>query len=178
MHADRTPLPGGNASAPPLRGPDPTVPAPPHSRRAVPKGVHWYKSIEFKIILSVAITTLAVNGFFTFLYLDVQARHLDDTILKNATQLSETIRKSIQYDMLVNRKENAYRIMQTIAEQEGIEKVRIYGSEGTILFSTDKDERGTMVDKKAEACYACHAKDTPIERLSTPSRNRIFSSGK
>ena len=35
-----------------------------------------------------------------------------------------------------------------------------------------------MVDKKAEACYACHAKDTPIERLATPSRNRIFPSGK
>lgn len=179
MHADRTPLAGGNASAPPPGGPDPTVPAkPPHSPRAVPKGVRWYKSIEFKIILSVAITTLAVNGFFTFLYLNVQARHLDETILKNATQLSETIRKSIQYDMLVNRKENAYRIMQTIAEQEGIEKVRIYGSEGAILFSTDKDERGTMVDKKAEACYACHAMDTPIERLATPSRNRIFPSGK
>jgi len=179
MHADRTPLPGGNGS-PSLRGEsDPPVPAPPpHARRDVPNGVRWYKSIEFKIILSVAITTLAVNGFFTFLYLDVQARHLDETILKNATQLSETIRKSIQYDMLVNRKENAYRIMETIAEQEGIEKVRIYGSEGAILFSTDKDERGTMVDKKVEACYACHAKDTPIERLATPSRNRIFPSGK
>jgi two-component system NtrC family sensor kinase len=178
MHADRTPLPGGNASAPPSRGPDPTVPERTNSQRVVPKGVHWYKSIEFKIILTVAVTTLAVNGFFTFLYLDVQERHLNETILRNATQLSETIRKSIQYDMLVNRKENAYRIMQTIAEQEGIEKVRIYGSEGAILFSTDKDERGTMVDKKAEACYACHAKNTPIERLATPSRNRFFSSGK
>jgi two-component system NtrC family sensor kinase len=179
MHADRTPLPGGNTSTSRRGEPDPTVPAPPpHPQRIVPKGVRWYKSIEFKIILSVAITTLAVNGFFTFLYLDVQARHLDETILKNATQLSETIRKSIQYDMLVNRKENAYRIMETIAEQEGIEKVRIYGSEGAILFSTDKDERGTMVDKKAEACYACHAKDTPIEKLATPSRNRIFPSGK
>ncbi len=177
MHADHTPLPGGNASAHPSRGPDPTVPAPTNSPRVVSKGVHWYKSIEFKIILSVAITTLAVNGFFAFLYLDVQARHLDEMILRNATQLSETIRKSIQYDMLVNRKENAYRIMETIAEQEGIEKVRIYGSEGAILFSTDKSERGTMVDKKAEACYACHAKDTPIERLATPSRNRFFSSG-
>jgi two-component system NtrC family sensor kinase len=177
MHADRTPLPGGNASEHPSRGPDPTVPTPKTSPRVVPKGVRWYKSIEFKIILSVAITTLVVNGFFAFLYLDVQARHLDEMILRNATQLSETIRKSIQYDMLVNRKENAYRIMETIAEQEGIEKVRIYGSEGAILFSTDKSERGTMVDKKAEACYACHAKDTPIERLATPSRNRFFSSG-
>src|SRR3970040_2701504 len=103
--------------------------------RTVPEGVRWYKSIKSKIILCVAITTLAVNGFFTFLYLDVQARHLDETILNNATQLSETIRKSIQYDMLVNRKENAYRIMERIADQEGMEKVRIYGSAGTILFS-------------------------------------------
>lgn len=166
MHTDPTP-------------PSPVAgPLPAKNTRAVSGGVRWYKSIEFKIILSVAITTLAVNGFFTFLYLDVQARHLDETILKNATQLSETIKKSIQYDMLVNRKENAYRIMETIAEQEGIEKVRIYGSEGTILFSTDKGELGTMVDKKAETCYACHAKDTPIEKLSTPSRNRIFPSGK
>jgi two-component system NtrC family sensor kinase len=166
MHTDPTP-------------PSPVAgPLPAKDTRAVPERVRWYQSIESKIILCVAITTLAVNGFFTFLYLGVQARHLDETILHNATQLSETIRKSIQYDMLVNRKEDAYRIMETIAEQEGIEKVRIYGSEGTILFSTDKGERGTMVDKKAEACYACHAKDTPIEKLGTPSRNRIFSSGK
>ena len=166
MHTDPTP-------------PSPVAgPLPAKNTRPGSGGVRWYKSIEFKIILSVAITTLAVNGFFTFLYLDVQARHLDETILKSATRLSETIKKSIQYDMLVNRKENAYRIMETIAEQEGIEKVRIYGREGTILFSTDKVELGTMVDKKAEACYACHAKDTPIEKLSTPSRNRIFASGK
>lgn len=148
------------------------------TNQALKQGVRWYKSIESKIILCVAITTLAVNGFFTFLYLDIQARHLDETILQNATQLSETIRKSIQYDMLLNRKESAYRIMETIAEQEGIEKVRVYGSDGRILFSTDKAERGTMVDKKAEACYACHAEDTPIEKLGTPSRNRIFPSGK
>src|SRR3990172_716494 len=166
MHTDPTP-------------PSPVAgPLPAKNTWAGSGGVRWYKSIEFKIILSVAITTLAVNGFFTFLYLDVQARHLDETILKSATRLSETIKKSIQYDMLVNRKENAYRIMETIAEQEGIEKVRIYGREGTILFSTDKGELGTMVDKKAEACYACHAKDTPIEKLSTPSKNRIFASGK
>ncbi len=140
--------------------------------------MRWYQSIEFKIILSVAITTLVINGFFTFLYLDVQARHLDETILKNATQLSETIKKSIQYDMIQNRKEHAWRIMQTIGDQEGIEKVRIYGSDGTILFSTTRDERGTMVDKNAEACYACHAKEAPLEHLTSSSRNRIFPSGR
>ena len=94
-------------------------------------------------------------------YTKLYERHLDETILKNAVQLSETIKKSIQYDMIKNRKEHAWRIMQTIGDQKGIEKVRIYGSDGTILFSTTQDERGTMVDKKAEACYACHAKEAP-----------------
>jgi two-component system NtrC family sensor kinase len=32
------------------------------------------------------------------------------------------------------------------------------------------------VDKKAEACYACHAVDKPLERLDTPERSRMFRS--
>src|SRR3989304_7021456 len=100
---------------------------PPADVTADDRGTKWYNSIEFKIILSVALATLVINGFFTFLYLDLQARHLDETILKNASQLSETIKKSIRFDMIANRKENAYRIMETIAGQEGVEKGRIYG---------------------------------------------------
>jgi hypothetical protein len=127
------------------------------TRQLLKKSVHWHNTIQFKIILSVALTTMAINGFFTYLYLDVQATTLDATILKSATQLSETIKTSIQLDMVKNLKENAYHIMRSIGKQEGIEKVRIYSSDGKILFSTQEGERGTMVDKKAEACYACHA---------------------
>lgn len=146
--------------------------------RQLKKSVRWHRTIQFKIILSVALTTMAVNGFFTYIHLDIQEKHLDATIVKNASLLSETIKTSIQFDMLKNLKENAYHIMRSIGRQEGIEKVRIYGSDGTILFSSLERERGTMVDKKAEACYACHAEKAPLEHLTISSRNRIFSSGK
>ncbi len=136
----------------------------------------WYQSIEFKIILSVAITTIVINCFVAYFYLSFLSRHLDETTLRNASQLSETIKKSIEYDMLENRKEHAYRIMETIGAQEGIEKVRIYNSEGKIIFSTYKNEQGTMVDKKAEACYACHSEAKPLEKLATSARNRFFGS--
>jgi two-component system NtrC family sensor kinase len=148
------------------------------TRQLLKKSVHWHNTIQFKIILSVALTTMAINGFFTYLYLDVQATTLDATILKSATLLSETIKTSIQLDMVKNLKENAYHIMRSIGKQEGIEKVRIYSSDGKILFSTQEGERGTMVDKKAEACYACHAEEAPLEHLTITSRNRIFPSGK
>lgn len=138
------------------------------------RGMIWHKSIEFKIILTVAATTAVINCMIAYIFLGVQVRQLNETTLKSASRLSETIKKSIRFDMLENRKENAYRIMKTIGEQEGIEKVRIYGSDGKILFSTDRHENGTMVDKKAEACYACHSETRPLERLDTSARNRVF----
>jgi len=146
--------------------------------RQLKQSVRWYRTIQFKIILSVALTTMVVNGFFTFVYLDVQASTLDATVLKSASQLSETIKAAIQFDMVRNLKEEAYHIMKSIGSQHGIEKVRIYGSDGRILFSTHEAEQGTMVDKKAEACYACHAEKAPLEHLTIPSRSRIFPSGK
>lgn len=140
------------------------------------RDLHWYRSIGFKTVLSVAVTAVLVNGFFGYLGLTIHEKHLNTTILRSASQLSETIKKSIRFDMLENRKENAYRIMETIASQEGIERVRIYSSEGKIIFSTDQGEFGRMVDKKAEACYGCHSEKKPLERLTTSDRNRIFTS--
>lgn len=140
------------------------------------RDLRWYKSIGLKTVISVAVAAVLVNGFFGYLSLAIHEKHLNTTILRSASQLSETIKKSIRLDMLENRKENAYRIMETIAGQEGIERVRIYGSDGKIIFSTDRREFGQMVDKKAEACYGCHSEEKPLEKLTTSDRNRIFTS--
>ena len=136
----------------------------------------WYKSIGMKIILSVVGMILVVNGALAWLFLGIQRDNLNHAILRTASQLSETIRKSIQNDMLENRKEAAYKIMETIGRQEGIEKVRVYSSEGKILFSSDNGEVGRMVNQRAEACYGCHSEARPLERLATSERSRIFFS--
>jgi len=137
----------------------------------------WYKSIGMKIVLSVVGMILIVNGALAWLFLGIQRENLNHAILGTASQLSETIKKSIQNDMLENRKEAAYKIMETIGRQAGIEKVRVYSSEGKILFSSDNtDEVGRMVNKRAEACYGCHSEARPLERLETSGRSRIFFS--
>ncbi|MBI5577335.1 MAG: HAMP domain-containing protein [Deltaproteobacteria bacterium] len=136
----------------------------------------WYHSISVKIILCVVGMVLIVNGLLAYLSLVIQKENLNETVLRSASQLSETIKKSIRNDMLENRKDAAYKIMETIGQQEGIERVRIYSKEGRILFSSDKYEIGGMVDKRAEACYGCHSEARPLERLATSKRNRIFMS--
>ncbi len=138
--------------------------------------MNWYNSISVKIVLCVVGMILVVNGALAYLYFTIQKENVNVTVLRTASQLSETIKKSIQNDMLENRKEAAYKIMETIGRQEGIEKVRIYSYEGKILFSSDNTEVGRMVDKRAEACYGCHSEARPLERLATSERNRVFFS--
>jgi len=139
--------------------------------------MNWYNSISVKIVLCVVGMILIVNGALAYLYLSIQKENLNVTFLRTASQLSETIKKSIQNDMLENRKEAAYKIMRTIGGQEGIERVRIYSYEGKILFSSDNTEVGRMVDKRAEACYGCHSEALPLERLTTSERSRVFYAG-
>jgi two-component system NtrC family sensor kinase len=141
------------------------------------EATRWDKSVEFKFVLLVAASTILVNGVFGYINLSLQEERLNMMMLRNAHHLSETVEKSIQIDMMENRKHKAYRIMGTIGDQKGIEKVRIYNPEGVILFSTDSRETSTMVDKRAEACYVCHSEAKPLERLTSSARSRTFASG-
>ncbi len=135
----------------------------------------WHKSIGFKIILSVVGMIVVMNGLLASIYLSIQRENHGDVILRSASQLSETIKMSIRNDMLENRKDAAYKIMETIGRQEGIEKVRVFNGQGKILFSSDNaGEVGRMVDRRAEACYRCHLDDLPLEHLDMEERSRIF----
>ena len=77
--------------------------------------------------------------------------------------------------MLRNEREEVFHIINTIGHENGISRIRIFNREGKISFSTDEREVGTFVDKKAEACYACHAQAQPLARLTDPTGDgRIY----
>jgi two-component system NtrC family sensor kinase len=134
----------------------------------------WYRSLSVKLIFWVGVITVIVIGVFAFVNLSTQRRHLLDASILAAKELSETMTKSLRFDMLHNYRDALYNSIENVGTQEEIERVRIFNKEGMIMFSSDTGERGTMVDKEAEACYACHAVDKPLERLDIPERSRIF----
>jgi len=133
-----------------------------------------YRRLSVKLIFWVVAITVIVIGVFNYISLNTQRRHLIDEGTLGAKQLSDTVKKGLRFDMLHNYREALYNSIETIGAQEGIEKIRIFNKEGAIMFSSDKEEMGQMVDKNAEACYACHAEKKPLERLAIPERSRIF----
>ncbi|MCG2815592.1 MAG: two-component sensor histidine kinase, partial [Candidatus Aminicenantes bacterium] len=129
--------------------------------------------ISYKLIV-VGVVTVAIVGIFSFFITKSNQRTFILKVEHYAHQLSEMIKSSTKSDMMFYRRERVHEIIDTIGQQEGLEKVRIFNKEGIIIYSSDKTVVGTMVDKRAEACYGCHTADQPLERLSISERTRIF----
>lgn len=125
-------------------------------------------------LIAVGIVTIAIVGIFSYFITKSNQIAFILKVEHYAHQLSEMIKSSTKSDMLFYRQERVHEIIDTIGQQEGIEKVRIFNKEGIINYSSDKTVVGTMVDKRAEACYGCHTADQPLERLSISERTRIF----
>ena len=130
--------------------------------------------ISYKLIVAVGSVALIIIGVFAYGMLSAHRRQLIGEVRRSAHQLSETVKNSTHYDMLLNQRESVHRIINTIGKQEGIKKVRIFNKDGAIIYSTDHLDVGQMVDKRAEACYVCHAVGRPLERLPISERTRIF----
>ena len=118
-----------------------------------------------------------VFGLLGFLIVRLHRQHLEAATLASAERVSDVIRRSTTYYMLRNDREGLYHAIQTIADEPGMIKVRIFDQEGRISYSTDPAEVSHVLDKTAEACYGCHTQSQPLARLNRPDRFRIYRNG-
>ena len=135
----------------------------------------WSRGISIKLMVLVTAVTVGVIGTTTVFVVQREGRYLMEEVMRGAALFSDAIQSSIYHFMLEDRRGEAYRIMNTVGQQQGVEAVRIFNQAGTVTFSTQGREIGTAVDKRAESCYACHAAGQPIVRLANRSRSRIYS---
>jgi len=133
-----------------------------------------FDKIGMKLILAVSLTVIIIISIFAYFSIKFQSDSLIAEVERHANQLSETIKHSTRFDMLANRRDHIHNIINTIGNEECIRKVRILNKIGEINYSTDESEIGDMVDKGAESCYACHAENEPLQRLTIEEKTRIF----
>jgi two-component system, NtrC family, sensor kinase len=136
--------------------------------------VPLWNRLALRLTAAILVTTLAVTGTAAVLYLRAQQRHIISEVVRGVALVSDTVKSATYHDMLADRRDSAYRSMEAVSQQAGIERVRIFNKEGRVTFSTHADETGTTVDKKAEACYLCHEAGRPLERLRREERHRIY----
>ena len=138
-------------------------------------GQRLLHSLSFKLSFSVGLVTFLAVAAGAWWMVQRQGDYLEERFESEAAGFVETVRRATYYSMLQNQRENLHRIISDVGRQPGVEAVRVFNKEGLIMFSSRPEDIGRSVDMRAEACYGCHAADTPLARLPLTERTRIFS---
>jgi histidine kinase len=134
------------------------------------------QSLSFKLGLAVGLIFLVAVLALTFYLVSLQEKQAFERMVENVNQFSDTVKRGTHYSMLKNQRESLHKIIEAIGAQPGVENIRVFNKDGAIMFASQKEDIGNYVDLQAEACYACHRRDQPLERLSMSDRNRTYLS--
>ncbi len=136
--------------------------------------MRFVKTFTFRVLIGSCLLLFALFAIYSIVAIRVQTSQMMNQVLDNATLVSDLIRNSTRYSMLLNRREDVFQIITTIGREPGVDGIRIYNKRGEIMFSTDKAEEGTVVDMHGEACYGCHDSARPLQSLPIPNRSRVY----
>ncbi len=133
-----------------------------------------FKKISVKLIVAVSITSMLIIGIYSYFNVKSQSEVLLQEVERHLNQLSETVKNSTRYDMLLNHRDHIHNIINSIGADSDLNAVRILNKEGMIIYSSSPEDIGQMLDKNAESCYVCHAEDQPLSKLEIKDRTRIY----
>jgi histidine kinase len=130
--------------------------------------------IGLKLIFAVGFITIIIIGVFSFFNIQSQKEMLMSQAEDHANNLSDAIKNSSHSSMLLNKRDQTHAIINTVGKEPFIREIRLLNKEGMVMFSSNNELIGEMVDKKAESCYACHTANEPLEKLPMKERMRIY----
>jgi len=136
--------------------------------------LHPRVGLSTKLNVSLLGAMVVIFALLGYLNIRLHRRHLEQAALLSAERVSDVIRRSTTNYMLRNDREGLYLAIRTFGDEPGMVKIRIFDKEGRITYTTDPGELNHVVDKRAEACYACHAQSQPLSRLNRPDHFRIY----
>lgn len=136
--------------------------------------MRFYHTLAFRVLVGSSLLLLALFGLYSYLAVRFHTSQMMAQVFESANRVSDVIRNSTRYSMLLNRREDVFQIITTIGKEQGVDGIRIYNKRGEIMFSTNKTEEQTIVNMHAEACYACHDSARPLQSLPINNRTRIY----
>ena len=137
-----------------------------------------FRSLSVRVFAGSFLLLVILLGLYSYFAIRFHTEQMMQIVQGSANSISDIIKNSTHYSMMLNRKEDVYQTILTIGKEKGVEGIRIYNKRGEIMFSSDTTEKMQIVDMHAEACYVCHEKGKPLESLASDNRMRIYAAPK
>lgn len=137
--------------------------------------VKLFNKLSIKLFLVTSLVLIIVFSIYTYFTVKSLEEGFTASYKQTAYNISDIIKRSTRYSMLLNKREDVYQIIKTIGNEPGVKTIRIYNKQGVISYSSDTTERNKTVDMNAEACIICHENNKISKSITNKDSLRIFT---
>ncbi len=134
----------------------------------------FLRTLGSKLTIAVGLIALVTISAFAVFNSRSDERALLAEVERHANQLSEAVKSSTEFDMLLNQRERIHETVRRIGQDPSIQRIRIMNKAGEVIYSSDSAEIGKSLDKNAEACTLCHKAGQPLEKVDIAERTRVY----
>ena len=117
------------------------------------------KSLAAKLIIALMSLIIVGVGISWYTLIHTGRKNLVHESVKDATENSDLIKKSIRYDMLTFNREAIQRTIDDLKSAKNIKGIKLFDSTGRIFYSSTQVEIGRQVDRTFLVCKGCHIDD-------------------
>ena len=130
--------------------------------------------IGLKLTFGVVLTVLVAIGIFAYFNIQSENKSLLMEVQRHANQFSEHLKSDMNYDMMHADRKRIRDGIHRIGSQRSVDHIRVFNKPGEIVYSSDPDEVGTVVNMEADVCNSCHIGGRTRKLLEEQERTRIF----
>ncbi len=128
------------------------------------------KSLAGKLIVAIGLIIFVGGGISWYWLISQNKKNLMSNAIEYTSSYSDLVKKSVHYNMLTFNRVPIQHTIEGIGSSEGIRRIRIFDSRGTVFYSSRRQEIGTFVDRTSFACAGCHS--NPEKPVATLMNNR------
>lgn len=118
--------------------------------------LRWRDRLSSRLILYTTAAGLVIVAAFFVAELRFE-RFVVQQAAEESDLVAQTAASAIHRAMLLDRREDAYRILEDVGRQPGVDRIRLLDHGGRVAFSTDASETGRTLDPRGPQCVVCHS---------------------
>jgi two-component system NtrC family sensor kinase len=128
------------------------------------------RSLAGKLIVAMGLLIFVGGGLSWYWLISQGRKNLMSDAIEYTSSYSDLVKKGVRYNMLTFNRTPIQQTIESMASSEGIRRIRIFDSKGTVFYSSRRAEIGTLVDRTSFACAGCHS--NPQKPAATLMDNR------
>ena len=113
-------------------------------------------SLTGKFTVTTSTVLIATIALFAYISIETLTTVFHKEAQDDVETLSEIILHTAHMQMLQGNLANVYQMMDDVSSHQKIARIRLFDDNGTVRYSTHRNEVGRKLDPSAGECLQCH----------------------